>query len=75
MIHDLTKTAAFIHDIFKNEFLSKDITTNFDENKIKQILMVAQTKQILDVDFDKGEVKVIKTSANKNKLRFLRDLQ
>ena len=74
LISDLIKTSVFIQDIFKNEFLSKDESTNFDETKVKQILSVAQSKKIAEVDFDKGQLKIVSKSATKNILRFLRDL-
>ena len=74
MLGDVVRTALMIQDIFKNEFLFMDGPAVLDEQKIKQILVVAHEKGIADVNFETGEIVPIENSVAKNSLRFLRDL-
>lgn len=73
-ISDVLRTAQMIQDIFKNEFLTRDGTSELSEQKVKWVLAVAHEKGIFDVNFDKGEIVPIANSVNQNTLRFLRDL-
>ena len=73
-ISDVLRTAQMIQDIFKNEFLTRDGTSELSEQKVKWVLAVAHEKGIFDVNFDKGEIVPIVNSVNQNTLRFLRDL-
>lgn len=71
---DIVQTAQLIIETFKNEFLSIDGPELMTENKVKEILKVAKERQILNVDFDKGQVSLIQKSNAKNALAFLRGL-